>query len=69
MSMDEQRGRTAQPVNLGGAVPGTAVALPTELTHVEPTRIDEETQQGTQYTIFFTPLAHTVRASSRIFYV
>jgi len=31
---------------LSGGVPGTAVTLPTELTHTEPTRINEETQQG-----------------------
>ena len=44
--MDNQRGTTAQPVTAVGAVPGTTAALPTELTHVEPTKIDEKTQQG-----------------------
>lgn len=46
MSVDNQRGGTAQPINAGGAVPGTTAALPTELTHIEPTEINEETQQG-----------------------
>jgi len=46
MSVENGRGKTTQHVNVGGAVPGTAVALPTELTHIEPTRIDEATQQG-----------------------
>ena len=66
MSTNDQRGRTAQPVNVGGAVPRTAVAGPTELTHIEPTRIDEETQQGTYHTHFSLPFTHAVRAFWRI---
>jgi len=45
--MDNQPGETGQPVTLGGAVPEATVPLPTELTHTEPTEIDEATQQGT----------------------
>ena len=45
--MDNQPGETGQPATLGGAVPGTTAPLPTELTHTEPTKIDEATQQGT----------------------
>lgn len=61
MSMNDQRGKTAQPVMPGGAVPGTAVTLPTELTHVEPTKIDEETQQGANTLFFSVPLTHFSR--------
>jgi len=47
MSMDDQRETIpTQPATVGGTVPGTTVALPTEVTHIEPTKIDEQTQQG-----------------------
>jgi len=46
MSVENARGKNAQPANIGDAVPGTVVELPTELTHIEPTRNDEATQQG-----------------------
>ena len=55
MSVDNGRGKTAQPASVGGAVPGTAVGLPTELTHIEPTRNDEATQQGA-YLIYCFPI-------------
>lgn len=45
MSTNNQRD-TAAPVIITGAVPGTTVPLPSELAHVEPTRVDEATQQG-----------------------
>ena len=32
---------------VSGAVPGTTVTLPSELTKIEPTKVDEATQQGT----------------------
>ena len=62
MSMNDQRGKTAQPVMPGGAVPGTAVTLPTELAHVEPTKIDEETQQGANTLFFFFRSVHALLA-------
>jgi len=44
--MENQRGTTAQPAMAGDAVPGTAVTL--------PTKIDEQTQQGTAHPLVFT---------------
>jgi len=45
--MNNQRDLAAPPVVVSGAgVPGTSIPLPTELTHVEPTKVDEATQQG-----------------------
>ncbi|KAF9646696.1 hypothetical protein BDM02DRAFT_2978659 [Thelephora ganbajun] len=46
MSMDNQRSTADRPVMVGDAVPGTTVTLPSELTHVQPTKVDEATQQG-----------------------
>jgi hypothetical protein len=46
MSTNDQRGATA-PGTVGGAVPGTTIPLPSDLTRVEPTKVDEATQQGT----------------------
>jgi len=45
MSVENGRGKTTQHVNVGGEGPGTAVALPTELTHIEPTQ-QGSTQPG-----------------------
>ena len=46
MSTNDQRGTTAPGV-VGNAVPGTTITLPSELARVEPTKVDETTQQGT----------------------
>jgi hypothetical protein len=53
--MDNQRGTNARPVD--GAVHVTTATLPTELTHIEPTRIDEQTQQGTAF--IYTPTSYS----------
>ena len=58
--MDNQRVTPAQPT-----VAGNTVTLPTELTHIEPTKIDEETQQGAIYRFHS---AHTPYAPVRGFY-
>lgn len=65
MSMDNQRSTVTQPVVVGDAVPETATTDPTELVHTEPTKIDDQTQQGTVPTSF---RSHTRSAYSR-FYV
>ena len=60
MNTDNQRGTTSRPVTDGGVVPGTTP--PTELTHIKPTKVDEETQQGTAVPLFHF---HTLRARLR----
>lgn len=64
MSTNDQRDTTA-PAAVGGAVPGTTVTFPSEQPYVQPTKVDEATQQGT-VTHFLIP--HPARPPP-VFYV